>query len=148
MSKTLLALSVLAVLSGCSTNSTSISSTTAIAKSTLVQTQHDLPTLQDTTMTTQDRHLWLEDITGDKPLAWVRQHNITTDQALASTPRFDQIKQNLLRILNATDKIPYVVKRGEFYYNFWTDDTHKQGIWRRTTWQEYHKPNPQWELLL
>lgn len=148
MSKTLLALSVLAVLSGCSTNSTSISPTNAIAKSTLVQTQNDLPTPQDTTMTTQDRHLWLEDITGDKPLAWVRAHNQTTDQALASTPRFAQIKQNLLGILNATDKIPYVVKRGDFYYNFWTDDTHKQGIWRRTTWQEYQKPNPQWELLL
>lgn len=145
MSKTLLALSVLAVLTGCSLPNTQPQGTSA--QSTLMQ--NAAPTIsQENPMTTQDPHLWLEEVTGDKPLAWVRQHNTAADQALASTPRFAQIKQNLLGILNATDKIPYVVKRGEFYYNFWTDDTHKQGIWRRTTWQEYQKLNPKWETLL
>lgn len=98
--------------------------------------------------TQQDPHLWLEDVTGDKQLAWVKAHNDKADQALAKTERFSDIQKTILTILNSNEKIAYVSKRGEFYYNFWTDDKHKHGIWRRTTLAEYKKANPKWEVLL
>ena len=34
------------------------------------------------------------------------------------------------------------------YYNFWQDETHVRGIWRRCTLEEYRKPDPAWETVL
>ena len=33
-------------------------------------------------------------------------------------------------------------------YNFWQDDVHVKGIWRRCTLDEYRKGSPEWELVL
>jgi prolyl oligopeptidase len=33
-------------------------------------------------------------------------------------------------------------------YNLWKDANNLRGIWRRTTLDEFRKPNPQWEILL
>ena len=34
------------------------------------------------------------------------------------------------------------------YYNFWQDDVHVKGIWRRCTLAEYRKEAPAWEVVL
>ena len=34
------------------------------------------------------------------------------------------------------------------YYNFWQDEVHVRGIWRRTTLAEYRKDSPSWETVL
>ena len=39
-------------------------------------------------------------------------------------------------------------ERGGLLYNFWQDEDHVKGIWRRTTWEEYRKDEPEWELVL
>src|SRR3546814_15544275 len=54
----------------------------------------------------------------------------------------------LFRSLDSDAKIPYVGKRGEYYYNFWQDAQYERGIWRRTTLDEYRKDEPKWETLL
>ena len=41
---------------------------------------------------TDDPNLWLEDVTGEKPLAWVGEQNARTDAELASTPGFDALQ--------------------------------------------------------
>lgn len=48
------------------------------------------------------------------------------------------------------DKIAYVEKIGDFYYNFWQDANHVKGIWRRCTLEEYRKSaaDINWELVL
>ena len=33
-------------------------------------------------------------------------------------------------------------------YNLWKDANNPRGIWRRTTLDEFRKPNPEWEILL
>jgi len=33
-----------------------------------------------------DPHLWLEEVLGDKPLAWVKQHNAVTTKELEPNP--------------------------------------------------------------
>ena len=50
--------------------------------------------------------------------------------------------------MDSKAKIPYVEKYGAFYYNFWRDANHVAGIWRRTTLEEYMKPEPVWETVL
>ena len=85
---------------------------------------------------TQDPNLWLEDIDSEKSLTWVRAQNATSEKALTQNPAFKTIEADLLAILDSDDKIPYVVKRGDYYYNYWQDKDHPRGIWRRTTWDE------------
>ncbi len=95
-----------------------------------------------------DPYLWLEDVTGDKALTWVREQNAVSTNELQNLPEFDPIRRRLLTILDSKDKIPYVAKHGKYYYNFWRDDKHVRGIWRRTTLSEYKKPAPAWETVI
>jgi prolyl oligopeptidase len=39
-------------------------------------------------------------------------------------------------------------KEGPHYYNFWRDAKNKRGLWRRTSLEEYRKPEPNWEIVL
>ena len=94
-----------------------------------------------------DEFLWLEDIYGDRQLDWVRSENTVTEELLSRTG-FEQTEERLLEVLDSTDRIPMVSKRGEHYYNFWRDAGHPKGLWRRTSWESYTSPDPQWEVLL
>ena len=51
-------------------------------------------------------------------------------------------------MLDSDAKIPGVEKIGAYYYNFWKDKSHERGLWRRTTLEEYRKPQPQWETVI
>ncbi|AWI08486.1 prolyl oligopeptidase family serine peptidase [Ereboglobus luteus] len=95
-----------------------------------------------------DSHLWLEDVTGDKQLAWVRERNAVSTRELESSPGFEQTRAALLAIYNSREKIPYVAKHGAHYYNFWQDENHVRGVWRRTTFAEYRKTAPAWETVI
>ncbi|MGN6642360.1 MAG: S9 family peptidase, partial [Verrucomicrobiota bacterium] len=95
-----------------------------------------------------DPYLWLEDVTGEKALDWVRQQNAVTVKELENAPDFKGTRQKLLSILNSKERIPGVIKRGKFYYNFWMDEKNPRGLWRRTTLDEYRKAEPRWEIVL
>jgi prolyl oligopeptidase len=95
----------------------------------------------------EDPYLWLEDVTGEKALSWVRQRNELTQKKYETT-EFQKLKDDLLKILDSDDRIPFVGKDGDYYYNFWRDKQHERGIWRRTTLEEYRKAEPAWELVL
>lgn len=98
--------------------------------------------------TVSDPHQWLEAVTDEKALDWVRAQNAKSEAELAATPEFKQLESDLLGIYDSDDKIPAVYKQGEWYYNFWRDRNHERGIWRRTTLEEYRKPQPKWETVL
>jgi prolyl oligopeptidase len=94
-----------------------------------------------------DEFIWLEEIGGEKPLAWVAEQNERTHQMLA-TPSFARTEQRILEVLDSDDRIPMVAKNGEFYYNFWRDAEHPRGLWRRTSLASYRTSQPEWEILL
>jgi prolyl oligopeptidase len=96
----------------------------------------------------EDPYLWLEDITGDKSMAWVRERNAESEKELAGSEAFRNLEADILRIMDSEAKIPYIAKQGTFYYNFWRDARNPRGLWRRTTLEEYRKPSPKWELVL
>ena len=96
----------------------------------------------------EDPYLWLEDVTGARSLDWVRQKNKTTQDHFEASSDFKNLEGDLLKILDSDERIPFVSKAGDFYYNFWRDRDHERGIWRRTTLAEYRNADPQWETIL
>ncbi|MFI5183673.1 MAG: prolyl oligopeptidase family protein [Vicinamibacteria bacterium] len=95
-----------------------------------------------------DPYLWLEDVTGQKALAWVKEQNAQSVAELTVSDGFKVTDERFLRILDSEAKIPYVERLGDLYYNFWRDAAHERGIWRRTTLDDYRKAEPAWELVL
>jgi prolyl oligopeptidase len=95
-----------------------------------------------------DPYWWLEEVEGEEALGWVREQNKITRAELETLPNFDSLRERVLRILDSEEKIPYLVKRGQWYYNFWRDKTHVRGLWRRTTLAAYRQENPVWESVL
>ncbi|MGC1182058.1 hypothetical protein [Legionella sp.] len=94
------------------------------------------------------RELELEEIHGAAALKWVAQQNEEIKSTFWSSPSFKEMEKTLLSFYEDQRKVPYISMDNSHYYNFWCDEHHIQGIWRRTTLEEYRKPNTQWELLL
>jgi prolyl oligopeptidase len=95
----------------------------------------------------EDRFLWLEDVTGEKSLDWARARNAESAKVLA-TPEEAALEKRILDILDSKERIPEVDKHGRFYYNVWRDAKNPRGLWRRTTLEEYRKPEPAWETVI
>lgn len=94
-----------------------------------------------------DPYLWLEEIDGDRAVAWVEAQNRRTCERLCDAG-FDTDKAALTAIYDADTRIPAIVQRGGQVYNFWTDTGHKRGVWRRTTLDDYRHETPNWDILL
>jgi prolyl oligopeptidase len=94
-----------------------------------------------------DPYLWLEDITGDDALAWVRAHNEPTIAELGGDD-FEQMRAEALEVLDTDARIPYVRRRGDHLYNFWRDAANPRGLWRRTTLESYRTEQPDWEVVI
>jgi len=102
----------------------------------------------DASETPADPFLWLEDVTGQRSLNWVRRQNAASIELIGGDPGFQKLRDDIKSILDSDDKIPAVGKMGEYYYNFWQDAEHPRGIWRRTTLDEYRKGKPAWETII
>lgn len=113
------------------------------------ETVQKATTAQPAAANTQtDPRLWLEDVQGEKALNWVKNENKRSLDILENDADFQKLESSALKILNARDKIDYGVERGGFVYNFWRDENHVRGIWRRTTLTDYAMGNPDWDVIL
>jgi len=97
---------------------------------------------------TPDPYLWLEEVEGERALDWARARNEEALARLERDPRYDNIRTFAEDIYTAEDRIPYGQIRGDHVYNFWQDDTHVRGLWRRATLESYASQSPDWETLL
>ncbi len=95
-----------------------------------------------------DPFAWLEDVHGEKAMAWVKDQNAKTLPVLQARPEYQPIYKQTLEILDSKEKIPTPELLGDTVYNFWKDDAHERGIWRRTTVASYRTANPDWETVL
>lgn len=96
----------------------------------------------------EDPYEWLEEVLGDKALEWVKARSAIVQNRMEREESFEKLRSDLLEILDSNARIPFVSKRGEYYYNFWRDKTNERGLWRRTTLEEYRKAEPKWEVVL
>src|ERR1700704_1056178 len=94
-----------------------------------------------------DPYLWLEQIEGERALAFVAQQSRLTLQQFGDAG-FAADRDTLAAIYDRPDNIPYVTRRGGFLYNIWKDADNPRGLWRRTTLDEFRRPNPKWDVLL
>ncbi|MCX7220723.1 MAG: S9 family peptidase, partial [Burkholderiales bacterium] len=95
-----------------------------------------------------DKFVWLEDVAGEKSLAWVKARNQVTRGKLDGDAGFNKLRDDLKVVLDSKDRIPGIRKMGKSYYNFWTDAEHPRGVWRKTSLEEYRKAQPKWETVL
>ncbi|CAN7213053.1 prolyl oligopeptidase family serine peptidase [Mycolicibacterium frederiksbergense] len=94
-----------------------------------------------------DPYLWLEDVTGDDALDWVRRHNEPTLADLGDD-EFEAMRTEALQVLDTDARIPYVRRRGEYLYNFWRDEANPRGLWQRTTLESYRSDTPDWDVVI
>ncbi len=96
-----------------------------------------------------DPYLWLEEVDGERAMQWVNAHNAHSLGVLQSDPRYAQLHDQALTLVQSRDRIPSVgFNRDGTLDNFWQDAEHVRGIWRRTTMDSYRTPDPQWETVL
>ena len=93
-------------------------------------------------------HLYLEEVLGDKALDEVKAWNRRSLDVLKADPRYDRFYEDALTILQSKDKIPYVSYRNGEVHNFWQDETHVRGIWRKSTLDSYLSDQTEWETIL
>lgn len=103
---------------------------------------------QEKLMAENDPYLWLEDVEGEKSLAWVRERNERTTSALEARADYKKLDKDIRRILLAKDRIPSVRYQGGWVYNFWQDDKNVRGLWRRMPLAMYTSKSDKWETLL
>ena len=96
----------------------------------------------------EDPYLWLEEVEGERAMAWVKEHNAKSLGVLQSDPRYQRYHDAALKIVEATDRIAFPQFRGRMIYNFWQDPTHVKGILRKTTLESYRTANPKWTVVL
>ena len=59
-----------------------------------------------------DPYKWLEDVTGARPLTWVKERNSESIGELAQSTAFQALERRLLEILDSDARIPTVQKIG------------------------------------
>ena len=96
----------------------------------------------------EDPYLWLEEVQGERALAWARERSEATRARLRAWPGFEGLRQEMQELLDSTDRIPSVVRRGAYLYNFWQDRAQPRGVLRRTTLEQYRQREPRWETVL
>ncbi|MCF7823577.1 MAG: prolyl oligopeptidase family serine peptidase [Candidatus Marinimicrobia bacterium] len=105
-------------------------------------------TPEEQALNIDDPYLWLEEIEEDSALNWVREQNTITLKELEADPRFKQFESEALAIYEAQDKLAYGKIRGDYVYNYWQDEDHVRGIWRRSPLKAYLGNNAKWDVLL
>ena len=91
---------------------------------------------------------WLEQVSSERSMDWVRAENARTLPVLTGDARFAPLQADALKILSASDRIATPEFIGDQVFNFWQDAAHVRGVWRRTSLASYRTADPQWETVL
>jgi prolyl oligopeptidase len=94
-----------------------------------------------------DPYLWLEEVDGDRALAWVEAQNRAT-LARFGDARCAADRDLLLAIFDRPDNLPLIARRGARVFNFWKDAAQPRGLWRATTLDGFRSAEPPWEVLV
>ncbi len=95
-----------------------------------------------------DPYLWLEEVEGEDALDWVRGQNARSLKQLETDPRFKPMFQEALSVLTSDERLALGSIHNGHVYNFWQDETHVRGLWRRASVETYRAGAPQWETLI
>lgn len=103
---------------------------------------------QQSSVEQPDKYTWLEDIHGERQLAWVKTENARTAAVLEKNSHFAPLEAEALKVLDSPDRLPEPEFRNGAVYNTWHDAEHVRGIVRRATLKDYLAAEPKWETVL
>ncbi|HEV7227030.1 prolyl oligopeptidase family serine peptidase [Brevundimonas sp.] len=101
-----------------------------------------------------DPYLWLEEVEGERAMAWVKEQNDLSLGTLQGDPRYQGLHDQALAILEARDRIPGpgfamgLEGEAQGISNFWQDATNVRGLWRMTTVDSYLTDQPEWTTII
>ncbi len=95
-----------------------------------------------------DKYAWLEDVSGDRSMDWVKAENAKTDAVLKADPRYQANFDAALKVAEDPHRLPIPSLRGDEVYNQWRDAKNPRGLLRKTTLADYSKPEPQWQTVI
>src|SRR5580693_1187361 len=95
-----------------------------------------------------DKYTWLEDIHGERQLAWVKAENERSAEVLEKDSHFAPLEAEALKVRESPDRLPQPEFRHGVVYNTWLDAERVRGIVRRTTLKDYLTLDPKWETVL
>jgi prolyl oligopeptidase len=96
----------------------------------------------------EDKYLWMEEVEGERALAWVRAQNTRSLAQLQADPRYAALEADALNIIRATDRLTFGGYIEGYVSNFWQDDRQVRGVWRRATFDSWRAGTPAWETVL
>ena len=97
---------------------------------------------------TPDPFLWLEQVDSPKSLAWVRAENERTLKPLLTNAHYQPFLDQATALAQADDRIPLPEFLAGATFNHWQDAAHTQGLWRRTTTQDFATLAPHWQTVI
>ena len=100
------------------------------------------------TVADEDPNLWLEDIHGDKALAWVKAENEKSVARLEGDKRYATYEAEALKIFTAKDRLSIPSFRAGGVDNVWQDDKHPHGVWRHATLKSFLAGRADWKTVL
>ena len=95
-----------------------------------------------------DPYLWLEDIEGEEQMKWVENHNQVTLEYLEGIEGFTERTKIAYEVITSEEKLIYPLVHKNYVYNFWQDEEHSRGIYRRTLLDDYLNKQYKWETIL
>jgi prolyl oligopeptidase len=95
-----------------------------------------------------DKYAWLEDVSGDRSMAWVKAENERSAKVLEAGPRYASYLSEATKIAEDPSRLPTPDLEGNDVYNFWQDAAHVHGILRRTSITDYLTADPHWTIVL
>jgi len=95
-----------------------------------------------------DKYQWLEDVSGDRAMAWVRAHNEASAKVLENDPHFAALEAAALKVLESPERLAIPQLKGDNVYNSWQDAEHVRGILRRTSVEDYLTSQPHWQTVI
>lgn len=94
----------------------------------------------------------LEAVDGKRALQWVTERNKESATVLESGPLFGALKQEIIEILDAKDRIPSISIRSRgaevMVENFWQDAKNKKGIFRTQSLEDFREKRETWDTLI
>ncbi len=96
----------------------------------------------------EDKYIWLEEPTSPRAMEWVKTEDARTAKILEADPRFATYTEDALKVSEDPHRLPIPSLRGNEVYNFWNDAKNVRGLLRKTTLEDYSKPEPDWKTVL
>lgn len=96
----------------------------------------------------EDPYIWLEEVESEAALDWVRGQNSRSLAELEADPRFEAMRAEALSVLTSDERLALGAIHNGHVYNFWQDETHVRGLWRRASVASYRAGAPEWETLI